>query len=362
MSGSGSGTVAPAEVVAEVTAERAGVDKAMVALRALGVVMDVYKKVVTAPAVSRPNPLRRSGFDLDVLVESVRGEARDVVSLTLIRPGGAPLPSWRPGSHVDVFLPSGQQRQYSLCGNPRDRFRYRIAVRRIADGDGGSREMHTLRPGDRLRLRGPRNAFTFVETAPSYLFVAAGIGITPILPMAHAAGSRGRLVYLGRSRESMPFLDELPEGAEVRTDDEHGIPDIAAILAEAEPGAAVYVCGPPPVLDTAQRRLFELNPSGSLHTERFSPLPVRDGREFDVTLARSGRTVRVGAQETTLAAIQRVKPDAAYSCRQGFCGTCKSGVLSGAVDHRDRLLSDADRADHMLVCVSRCDGPLVLDL
>nr|WP_227833319.1 PDR/VanB family oxidoreductase [Nocardia macrotermitis] len=333
----------------------------MVALRTLGVVMDVYKKVVTAPSASKPNPVRRSGFDLDVLVESVRAEADDVVSVTLVRPGGAPLPSWRPGSHIDIFLPSGRQRQYSLCGSPRDRFRYRIAVRRIADGEGGSREVHTLQAGERLRLRGPRNAFTFVESAPSYLFVAAGIGITPILPMAHAAGSRGRLVYLGRSRESMPFLDELPEGAEVRTDDEHGIPDIAALLAEAEPGAAVYVCGPPPVLEAAQR-LFDLNPRASLHTERFSPLPVLDGREFDVTLARSGRTVRVGAQETTLAAIQRVKPDALYSCRQGFCGTCKSGVLSGAVEHRDRLLSEADRADHMLVCVSRCDGPLVLDL
>ncbi|WP_433193667.1 PDR/VanB family oxidoreductase [Nocardia sp. CA-107356] len=338
-------------------------DAATISLRMFGAVMDIYKKVFTAPGISRPNPVRCNGFELDAVVESVCAEALDVVSLTLTRLGGEQLPSWRPGSHLDVVLPSGRQRQYSLCGDPRDRRRYRIAVRRIADGDGGSVEMHGLRPGDAVRIRGPRNAFTFVENAPAYLFVAAGIGITPILPMVHAAGPRGRLVYLGRSRASMPFLDELPGDADIRPDDETGASDIAAILAEATPGAAVYVCGPPPVLEAAQRSMFTLNPTGSLHTERFSARPVLDGREFDITLARSGVSVRVGSQESALAAIRRVRPDAVYSCRQGFCGTCKTSVLSGAVDHRDRLLTPGERDDHMLVCVSRSvGGPLILDL
>ncbi|WP_328395599.1 PDR/VanB family oxidoreductase [Nocardia sp. NBC_00416] len=332
-------------------------------LRLLGLAVDAYKKVFTNPALSPPNPVRRSGFDLEVAVREVRAEAHDVVSLTLARPGGEQLPAWRPGSHLDLFLPSGRQRQYSLCGDPAQRDRYRIAVRRIPDGGGGSREVHELRPGDLLRIRGPRNAFTFVDSAPSYLFVAAGIGITPILPMAHAAGSRGRLVYLGRSRETMPFLDELPGDCEIRPDDETGVADIPALLATAAPGAAVYVCGPPPVLEAAQRCLFTLNPTGSLHTERFSAAPVLDGHEFDLTLARSGRRVRVGATETTLDAIRRVQPAAVYSCRQGFCGTCRTRVTAGEIDHRDRLLSERDRLGHMLTCVSRsAGGPLVLDL
>ncbi|SUD49294.1 Phthalate dioxygenase reductase [Nocardia otitidiscaviarum] len=332
-------------------------------LRLLGVAVDVYKRIFTTPAISPPNPVRHSGFDLDVVVESVCIEAVDVESFTLVAATGDPLPAWRPGSHLDVFLPSGRQRQYSLCGDPSDRDRYRIAVRRIAGGDGGSREMHTLRPGDALRIRGPRNAFTFVETAPSYLFLAAGIGITPILPMVRAAGRRGHLVYTGRTRATMPFLDELPLHADIRPDDEYGPPDVPAILATAAPGAAVYVCGPPPVLAAAQRSFFSLDPTGSLHTERFSALPVTDGRAFPLRLARTGTQVTVGSRETVLDAVRRVKSDAVYSCRQGFCGTCRTRVLAGEVEHRDRLLTPGERAEHMLTCVSRSTGgPLVLDL
>ncbi|WP_405145304.1 PDR/VanB family oxidoreductase [Nocardia salmonicida] len=332
-------------------------------LRVIGAAVDVYKKVFTQPTLSPPRPVRHNGFDLDVRVEAVHAEAADVVSLTLAGVEGGSLPSWRPGSHIDVFLASGRQRQYSLCGDPRDRHRYRIAVRRLDDGDGGSREMHALRSGDRLRIRGPRNAFTFVETAPSYLFIAGGIGITPILPMARAAGARGRLVYLGRSRATMPFLGELPAGTDVRPDDEFGTPDLPALLATAAGGAAVYVCGPAPVLDAAQRSLFALNPTASLHTELFSARPVTDGEEFDVTLARSGETLRVGSTETALDAIRRARPDVAYSCRQGFCGSCKTKVVAGEIDHRDRLLPAGERADQMLTCVSRsAGGALTLDL
>ncbi|WP_330181798.1 PDR/VanB family oxidoreductase [Nocardia sp. NBC_01503] len=341
-----------------------------VGLRLLGGVLDAYLKLFVsgpaAPVLSRPNPVRRSGFEIDVVVGERIREADDVVSLTLYRAGGGPLPVWRPGAHVDVFLPSGRHRQYSLCGDPADRDRYRIAVRRIPGG-AGSAELHdALRVGDRLRIRGPRNAFTLVD-APSYLFLAGGIGITPILPMARAAGARGQLVYTGRSRASMPFLNELGSAeiasARILPDDECGAPEVASILATAEPGAAVYVCGPPPMLAAAQRCLFELNPTGSLHTERFSARPVLDGREFDLTLARTGTTLRVGAEETALAAVRRALPDVSYSCQQGFCGSCEVGVLSGAVDHRDRLLTESARARRMLLCVSRAAGDqLVLDL
>ncbi|MEV6429283.1 PDR/VanB family oxidoreductase [Nocardia sp. NPDC051463] len=343
-------------------------------MRMLGVVMDAYKQVFVAGKVarllSRSNPLRRSGFELDLVVESVCVEADDVLSLTLVADSGKQLPQWRPGAHLDVFLPSGRQRQYSLCGEPADRTRYRIAVRRIHDGGGGSRELHeVVRVGHPLRIRGPRNAFTFIE-APSYLFIAGGIGITPILPMvraAAAAGVRWKMVYLGRSRATMPFLDELSTCAggelEIRPDDEFGTPDVADLIALADPGAAVYVCGPPPVLDAAQRTMFVVNPTGSLHTERFSALPVVDGKEFGLRLARSGTTILVGADEPVLAAIRREIPGVAYSCQQGFCGTCKVEVLAGEVEHRDRTLPDSERANFMLTCVSRATGDgLVLDL
>lgn len=336
-------------------------------LRVLATAVDVYKHLFVAgpaaPLLSRPKPVRRSGFELAMVVASSTSAAEDVRVLTLRATGGGPLPRWTPGSHLDLVLPSGRQRQYSLCGDPADRYSYRIAVRRLPDGGGGSVEIHdTLRAGDTIRVRGPRNAFSFVD-APSYLFLAAGIGITPILPMAKAAGARGQLIYLGRSRSTMPFLDELPTTAEVLPDDEYGSPRIAELIARAAPGAAVYVCGPPPVLAEAQRVSFDLNPTGSLHTERFSALPVRDGKPFDLTLARTGTTVRVDAAETALTAIARAVPDVLYSCRQGFCGTCKVSVLSGAVDHRDRLLTATEREDRMLTCVSRAAGhSLVIDL
>ncbi|TSE01281.1 oxidoreductase [Skermania sp. ID1734] len=335
--------------------------------------MDAYREVFVAgpaaPLLSRPKPLRRSGFELDLVVSKVERIAEEVVALTLRDTENSVLPAWRPGSHLDVFLPSGKQRQYSLCGDPAETTRYRIAVRRIVDGGGGSLEVHgSLKVGDEVRVRGPRNAFAFVE-APSYHFIAGGIGITPILPMvkaAAAAGAQWKMVYLGRSRGTMPFLDELEalgDNVQVRTDEEHGVPDLEQLLAAAEPGAAMYVCGPIPVLEAAQRFAFRVNPTGSLHIERFSALPVVDGREFDLTLARTGRTIRVRADETTLAAIRREIPGVVYSCQQGFCGTCKVSVLRGRVEHRDNRLPDSERANQMLTCVSRaCDDSLVVDL
>jgi ferredoxin-NADP reductase len=333
-----------------------------------------YRRLVAdsrfAPLLSRSKPVRHNDFDMSLVIEQIAEQAEDVVSVTLAAPDGADLPIWSPGSHVDVFLPSGKQRQYSLCGDPRNRRNYRIAVRHIRDGGGGSREVHEgLRVGDVLHIRGPRNAFRMV-TADSYLFVAGGIGITPILPMVQEADRRGtpwRLIYLGRSRDSMPFLNELARytggDVEIRPDTEFGTPDTAALLDRALPGGAVYVCGPPPVLDAARRRLSAIAGSGSLHTERFSAPPVVGGAAFDVELLRSGVTVSVGAEESALTAIRRSKPDVAYSCQQGYCGTCTVRVLSGSVEHRDNSLLESERTGAMAVCVSRSEGgPLVLDL
>lgn len=330
----------------------------------------VFAESPAAPLLSRSNPVRRSGFDIDAVVDAIRTEAEDVVSFTLRRANGGDLPAWVPGAHLDVFVPGGVQRQYSLCGDPADRSSYRIAVRRIADGGGGSTAMHdSLREGDELSIRGPRNAFTFID-AESYLFVAGGIGITPILPMVREAARRGarwRMVYLGRSLATMPFKDELQALSggelEVRPDDVHGKPDVIELLGRAEPGAAVYVCGPPPLIDAARALLPELNPAGSLHSERFSAPPVVGGRPFDIHLARTGTTVSVRSDESALVAVRRVVPGVRYSCQQGFCGSCKHAVLKGAIEHRDVKLRAEEREHSMLICVSRAEGDsLTLDL
>ncbi|RKT88174.1 Ferredoxin-NADP reductase [Saccharopolyspora antimicrobica] len=300
--------------------------------------------------------------DIPLEVAEVRAEADEVISLRLV--GDGLLPTWQPGAHLDLVLPSGRTRQYSLCGEPGDRRSYRIAVRRIADGAGGSREVHdVLRPGSRITARGPRNAFPFI-TAEKYLFIAGGIGITPILPMVRTAAARGadwRLVHTGRSRESMPFLDELaeldPVRVWIRPDTEFGIPASGAELLEhTPPGAAVYCCGPIPMI-TGVRVDLPASAADSLHWERFSAPPINDGRPFTVELARTGRTVQVPADRSALEAITEVLPQVSFSCRQGFCGTCHVRVLDGEVEHRGRAAGD-----HMAICVSRSDGHVVLDL
>lgn len=330
----------------------------------------VFVKSRLAPLLSRPKPVRNSGFEMTLAIAAMVEQGPDVVSLELVDPAGAELPSWIPGAHLDILLPSGKQRQYSLCGDPSDRTRYRIAVRRIADGGGGSREVHdALKAGMSLDVIGPRNAFPLIASE-SYLFIAGGIGITPILPMVRRCHERGipwRLVYLGRSRETMPFQGELARytsgEVEIRPDDEFGLPDVTTIIPTAAQGSAIYMCGPTPLMATARGLMREINPSGSLHTERFSPLPVVNGQAFEVRLEASGITVQVAADETTLGAIRRELPGVAYSCQQGFCGTCRVRVCDGEVEHRDRLLTPDERAETMLTCVSRsAGGPLVLDL
>ncbi|MVZ99410.1 2Fe-2S iron-sulfur cluster binding domain-containing protein [Actinomadura sp. LD22] len=310
-----------------------------------------------APAPPAVRPVDRT---MRLTVQEVRREAEDVVSLRLGAPDGRVLPAWQPGGHLDVLLASGRRRQYSLCGDPADRRSYRIAVRRLPGGGGGSVEMHGLREGDRLAVRGPRNAFPFLAH-DRYVFLAGGIGITPILPMVTAAdryGADWSLVYTGRSRASLPFLDELPaRRVTVRTDDEHGVPSAADLLGDVPAGTAVYCCGPAPMID-AVRAAVRMD--ATLHYERFAPPPVTGGKPFEVELRRSGRTLPVPADRSALDVIRDVLPDVAYSCRQGFCGTCRTAVLSGDVD--DRAPSDQGD-DSMLVCVSRAaSGRISLDL
>ncbi|WP_328970698.1 PDR/VanB family oxidoreductase [Streptomyces sp. NBC_00239] len=292
--------------------------------------------------------------------------AQGVVRLRLTAAGAAdPLPPWTLGSHVDVVLPSGLVRQYSLCGDPFEAGVYEIAVRRIEDGRGGSREVHdTLVEGTEVDLRPPRNRFP-LAASPRYVFVAGGIGITPLLPMVRAMGPRDEwtLVYGGRSRATMPFLPELAgygDRVSVHAQDETGLPDLSW-LGSLGTDTAVYCCGPEPLMAAVRAAVPE---GTALHLERFTPAaPSAAAAPFTVELRRSATTVEVSPTETTLAAVRRVLPDTPYSCQQGFCGTCRHRVLAGEVDHRDDLLTDDERRTSMLLCVSRAEGDhLTLDL
>ncbi|MFI9565835.1 PDR/VanB family oxidoreductase [Streptomyces rishiriensis] len=308
------------------------------------------------PALEEPVSGRPRSRALRLRVGARETVADGVVRLRL---EGARLPRWEPGAHLDLVLPSGLVRQYSLCGDPLDADSYTVAARLVPDGRGGSREMHEqMREGTEVEVRGPRNRFPLVP-APSYLFVAGGIGITPILPMLRSLpeGVAWRLVYAGRTRASMPFLAELAAFGEDRVTVVEGRPDLDVLLTGLPEATAVYCCGPEGLTAAVLARA----PRARL--ERFAARPTGDGDPFEVELRRSGRTLTVPAGSTLLAAVRSELPDTLYSCEQGFCGTCRQRVLAGEVDHRDELLTDAERGDSMLICVSRArGGRLVLDM
>ncbi|MEU3349579.1 PDR/VanB family oxidoreductase [Streptomyces sp. NPDC006700] len=312
---------------------------------------------------------------LRLRVSALVWEAEGVVSVRLRRSDGGELPPWEPGAHVDLHLPGDLTRQYSLNGSPEDRSLWQVSVLREPASRGGSLAVHeTLRPGQEVEVTGPRNRFRLVD-APEYLFVAGGIGITPLLPMldrATAAGARWTLLYGGRTRAGMAFLPRLASYGErvlVRPQDEYGLLDLEPFLGTPGEGTAIYCCGPEPLL-TAVERLCAPLPPGTLHTERFAAAPREaaatdaDG-EFEVVLQRTGRSVTVPAGTTILQALEEQGIDAANSCREGICGTCETKVVEGVPDHRDSLLSPEERAanDTMMICVGRARCPrLVLDL
>ncbi len=326
----------------------------------------------------RPKSPAAHDYTLRLVVSGRQVVAHDenVIALTLTGADEAALPAWHPGAHLDIHLPSGRVRQYSLCGDPQQTGEYRIAVRRIPDGGGGSIEVHdALTVGSVVTTSGPRNAFPL--SVPGYgsptqrlRFIAGGIGITPILPMlgmAQRLGVDWSMVYVGRSAQSIPFLDEVRafgDRIQIRTDDVHGIPSADDLLGECPDGTTVYACGPADMISLVRERLSGRD-NVELHFERFAAPPVVDGEEFTVTLASTGAEFQVAADETLLAALRRTGVAAPYSCQQGFCGTCRTKVLDGAVQHRDTLLTGPERENGMmLTCVSRAPAGerLKLDL
>lgn len=314
-----------------------------------------------------------SEVDLVLAVEKFCYIADDVALLTLVDPDGHLLPGWEPGAHIDVLLDNSMIRQYSLCGDQRDRQSWQVAIRRDPDGRGGSVYLHDhLAVGARLRVRGPRNAFPLVAR-PRYSFIAGGIGITPLLPMIAAVARDGlawNLLYGGRTRTSMPFLETLAgygSCVEVCPENERGLLDIAGVMDGVEPQTAVYCCGPEPLIasveDLASRR-----DDISLHTERFAPRAVAkptSDETFEVYCAESDVTLSVPPGKSVLEVVADAGINVPCSCKEGTCGTCEVDVLDGQPDHRDSFLSPQERASNetMLICVSRClGGRLTLDL
>lgn len=302
-----------------------------------------------------------------------RDVADGVISLTLADPRGKRLPDWTPGAHIDLVLPTGDTRQYSLCGDRWDPHTYRVSILHEHNGRGGSEFVHReLTTDSMVAIGGPRNNFRLLP-AQRYIFVAGGIGITAMLPMLRSAvmlGAEARLIYIGRRRSTMAFLDELEEYGDrvmVLPKDECGPVNLSSLIGETQADTKVYACGPQRMLDALESHCKDW-PTGALRLEHFTAKehgePARQDA-FEVELASSGVTVTVQPGVSVLDAIQSVGVNLLSSCRTGTCGTCEVTILDGKPDHRDSILNQTERATGtcMFPCVSRsCSDRLVLDL
>ncbi|MDQ0000742.1 PDR/VanB family oxidoreductase [Pseudarthrobacter sulfonivorans] len=316
------------------------------------------------------------GINDEIQLEVVeRHEIADSVALFSLKSAdGQPLPEWLPGAHIDLILTSGVVRQYSLCGDPRDRHAWKVAVKQRNGGKGGSLAVHReLSVGSSVRAGKPRNNFR-LEPASRYLFIAGGIGITPLVPMiaaAHEAGVEWQLKYFGSSRHGMPFADELSQeyGGRVSllAKEAGERTDITEMLTEPLDQTLVYCCGPESLLQDVESAC-ETWPVSAIRTERFTPRTVEPGtvdESFEVEFSASGVTVSVPPDKSILQCATEAGLYAPSSCGEGTCGTCETAIILGHADHRDSLLSQTERnADEvMMICVSRAKTPrLVLDL
>ena len=317
---------------------------------------------------------------LEALVHTIRYEAEHVISVEL-RPARpeTEFPMHTAGAHIDLHLPGGLVRSYSLCNAQGDGGRYIVGVLHDRNSRGGSRYVHQqLRVGARLQISAPRNNFGLDETAPHSVLVAGGIGITPIYTMVRRLRTLGKsadLIYCARSRKEAAFAEELTELAQDgikltwHFDEEAGgPPDLAALLGGRGEKSHYYCCGPGPMLSSFEKTCGQLG-LRQVHVERFAaetPAAAQaPANACVVELAISGRTVNVQPGESILDRLLAEGFDLNYSCKEGICGACETKVLAGEVDHRDSLLSDDEKAANktMMICVSRCkSGKLILDI
>lgn len=314
----------------------------------------------------------------DVIVSRLTHEAEGVLGIELRSADATPLPVFEAGAHVDVHLPGGLCRQYSLTNGPALGDRYCLGVGLAPNSRGGSRQVHErLRAGDRLQISAPRSLFALAAAAHEHVFIAGGIGITPILGMidaCEAAGQRWRLLYCVRSRSRAVFLWRLAphhQKVELHVDEDRDtFPDVAGFLRSIPPGAHVYCCGPAPLMDTVGREALAagIAPQAT-HFERFvaggPPANLAADGAFRVTLRRQGGSYLVEPGRSILETLEANGIDLPCSCREGLCRTCETPLLAGQADHRDFVLSDQERAadSSIILCVSRAlDDELVLDL
>lgn len=316
---------------------------------------------------------------LTLRLRAMTWEAEGVLGLELVPAApGEPLPAFTAGAHIDLHLPGGPVRSYSLLNDPTERHRLCVAVHRDPASRGGSRQVHEqLRPGQLLTVSPPRNHFPLDEGAPLSVLIAGGIGITPLLCMVRRLTALGRpwvLHHAARTRAHAAFCDELQAlaaqggGTLHRVfDQEPGgrMIDIAALVADLPDGAHVYCCGPAGMLAAFERATAGLPPE-RVHLEYFAAkdAPAASGG-FSVKLRRDGRTVPVPPGQSILDALSAIGAEPPWSCREGVCGTCEVRVLEGVPDHHDMVLSPAQREanDRMMVCCSGAKSPLlVLDL
>ncbi|WP_107704755.1 PDR/VanB family oxidoreductase [Nocardioides allogilvus] len=317
----------------------------------------------------------------ELVVTQMTLEAEGVLSLRLERiESNDPLPVWEPGAHIDVYVPDGSTRQYSLCGDPSDLSHYQIAVLREPEGRGGSRYVHDeLRVGQRLLVTRPKQSFA-LEDAPFHALVAGGVGITPIMAFAEHLDREGRpftLTYGGRSRGTMAFrtrLGALGDRATFLAEDTDGRPDLDEVVKALPDNGLVYVCGPLPLLRAVQAAAervhgpdqdivrFELFSRAGV--DRPEPVPL-DGDNYELVLARSGHTLRMRPDANILETVLALGIEVENDCRDGICGSCVTPVLSGTVDHQDLVLTKREQAamDKMMICCSKptCER-LELDL
>jgi ferredoxin-NADP reductase len=311
---------------------------------------------------------------LELRVASIERRGRGAIAIiTLATVDGSPTPAWEPGAHAELRLPTGLTRHFSLCGPTGEGRDWRLGVLRETEGRGGSEYIHsTLQPGDIVEVTAVRNNFTLVD-APSYLFIAAGIGVTPFLPMFETLEQRGedwRAIYIARSRDALVFADELEiygDRVEFWPTDERGRMDVAGLVGAAPAGEAVYACGPVALLDAIEEG-FPADRMADLHLERFRPRdpePDRHDAPFEVYLDYSELLLHVPADRSIADVVEEAGVEIETSCREGTCGTCETVVLEGVPEHRDVFLSHAERESNevMMICCSRSKSPrLVLDL
>jgi phthalate 4,5-dioxygenase reductase subunit len=320
--------------------------------------------------------MSESATFLQLRIMAKRVIAKDTYWLSLQHPDGTDLPGFEAGAHLTVKVPSGITRQYSLCGDPQNRGTYEIAIKREANGRGGSVSLADgTEVGQFLEVGEPINAFGLDDKAKSFLLVAGGIGITPMRAMMwqlHNEGVRQfKLVYLTRDAQSAAFLDEFKSGpwaGKVQIHHDHGDAaqafDLWKLFEKPVSGCHVYCCGPQRLMDEVKDMTGHWA-SSAIHFESFgADTQVRtDDRAFTVELARTGKTLEVGAKQSLLHALKAAGVAVPSSCESGTCGSCKVKLLAGEADHRDLVLLDEEKSDHIMVCVSRaCSETMVLDL